>query len=172
MTITITMTMTTTMLMMTMTMTKIKTTVRTRTKTTMTRTTTEIPSTRRHRTRVPTSSVKIEDEDVPPVGAEATIVRRVSRWRVARLHGSYRVWLGCNCQCSVVDERRPASRAPASSPRSRAAFSPVPFPQRNLRFQPPSRRLFVGCGASLVFALPVLTRLSLLLLDQGDGRGC
>lgn len=33
---------------------------------------------------------------VPPVGAEATIVRRCGR--VDRLHGSYRVWLGCDCR--------------------------------------------------------------------------
>lgn len=80
------------------------------------------------------------------MGAEATIVRRVSRWRVARLHGSYRVWLGCNCQCSVVEQRRPASWAPASFPPPLRAqlllassLSPTlllfhPFPSLPLRF--------------------------------------
>jgi len=138
--------------------------------------TTESSDTRWRRTRVPTSSAKIEDEDVPPVGAEATIVRRVSRWRVARLHGSYRVWLGCNCQCSVADERRPASRAPASSPpRSCAAFSPSLFLPRNSRFQSPSRRFSSSAAArppAPRSRSPILTHYPLFFFDRGDGGGC
>lgn len=102
----------------------------------------------RTRSAEASARTKIEDEDVPPVGAEATIVRRVSRWRVARLHGSYRVWLGCNCQCSVAEQRRPASwgacvlssslRAanlsfPSPGPVPTCPASPSPSEQRALR---------------------------------------